>query len=295
VTVRVAPLKSADALTLGQQDGSLEKDLDKAGVDVTYTAPFPAYAPAAEAIHGGSVDIATGSITSAIGSLSGNSDVTIFAAQRSDDAAEGIVVPKGSPVRTISDLRGRTVAVNQGGTGEYLLLKALKEAGVPASAVKRRYIPPADAAPAFASGKVDAWAVWGTFFATAQTAYGGRVLTTGGRIGSQNDLVYVARTAFLRAHPNLVKIIANNIFNASRRARADPAKTVGVYRDQLKLSQPVAAYMGDHIAGTAGPVTPAIVRRFQDVDAFFAGQKVIDAPVGIARDVVDVRTLRPAS
>jgi sulfonate transport system substrate-binding protein len=291
-TVRIAPLQSADALTLGQEDGGIAAALKAKGAGVAFTAPFPAFAPAAEAVHAGSVDITTGSITSVVGALSGDGDVTVFAAQPSDPASEGIAVPKGSPVRTIADLRGRTVAVNRGGTGEYLLLKALRQAGIPANQVTRRYIPPADAAPAFAAGKVDAWAVWGTFFATAQTAYGGRVLTTGGRIGSRNDVVYVARTAFLKAHPDLVKAVADSVFATSAKARTDPARTVGVYRDRLKLPEPVAAYMGRHIASPAAPVDAKTVRRYESVAAFFAKEKVIPAPVTIADHVVDVRTLK---
>ncbi|WP_373412878.1 ABC transporter substrate-binding protein, partial [Streptomyces sp. NRRL B-24572] len=58
------------------------------------------------------------------------------------DGGEGILVREGSEITSVRDLVGRKVAVNKGGTVEYLLLKALAKAGIPADKVERVYLRP---------------------------------------------------------------------------------------------------------------------------------------------------------
>src|SRR5438309_451437 len=65
-----------------------------------------------------------------------------------------------SGIRKVEDLVGKSVAVNRSGLGEFLLVAALEKHKVDRSQVKFVYLNPPDAAPALASGKVDAWAMW---------------------------------------------------------------------------------------------------------------------------------------
>jgi hypothetical protein len=59
------------------------------------------------------------------------------------------------------------VAVNLAAHGDYILLKALTNEGIPVDSVNRVAIQPPDAAAAFATGKIDAWSTFGVFFSTA--------------------------------------------------------------------------------------------------------------------------------
>jgi hypothetical protein len=74
--------------------------------------------------------------------------------------AEGLVVPKASPLKTVADLKGRKVALNRGSNVHYLLLKLLEKAGLAYSDIQPVFLPPADARAAFERGAVDAWLVW---------------------------------------------------------------------------------------------------------------------------------------
>jgi len=55
---------------------------------------------------------------------------------------------------------GKSVVVNRSGLGEFLLVAALEKHEVDRAKVKFVYLNPPDAAPALASGKVDAWSTW---------------------------------------------------------------------------------------------------------------------------------------
>lgn len=55
-------------------------------------------------------------------------------------------------------------------------MAALEKAHVSYDEITPVYLSPADAAAAFASDKIDAWAVWDPFFAIAETRYQPRIL-----------------------------------------------------------------------------------------------------------------------
>jgi sulfonate transport system substrate-binding protein len=73
---------------------------------------------------------------------------------------EDIIVPKGSPIHTLAQLKGKKIAVPEGSSAHGLLLLALKSAALKPSDVQIDFLSPAAAATAFASGKVDAWSIW---------------------------------------------------------------------------------------------------------------------------------------
>jgi sulfonate transport system substrate-binding protein len=91
---------------------------------------------------------------------------------------EDIIVPKGSPIRTLAQLKGKKIAVPEGSSANGLVLLALKSVGLTPSDVQLDYLSPAAGATAFASGKVDAWAIWNPQVSLA-IQQGARILAKG--------------------------------------------------------------------------------------------------------------------
>src|SRR5690349_7239052 len=168
VTVKIGVLNGSDtALAIARSSGTLDSNLKAAGAHADYAGPFPAFAPAAEAIKAGAVDVTIGGLLSWVGAVAADPELEVFAYQPDLGTQEGIVATAKSGASSVADLKGKKVAYNQAGTGEYLLRKALAKEGLSWGDVEAVNLPPADAATAFASGQVDAWATWGNFFATA--------------------------------------------------------------------------------------------------------------------------------
>ena len=140
--VRIGWLRGTNDITLGKARGTLEAALAKQGARVEWDGPFPAAAPAVEAMNAGAIDITVGSSTSSVASLAAKAPIVIFAYQRMSPDGEAILVKAGSPIHSIADLAGHSVAVNRGGTGEYLLMRALEKNGVDPARVKRVYLGP---------------------------------------------------------------------------------------------------------------------------------------------------------
>jgi sulfonate transport system substrate-binding protein len=104
---------------------------------------------------------------------------------------EDIIVPKGSPIRTVAQLKGKKIAVPEGSSAHGLVLLALKNAGLTPSDVQLDFLSPAAGATAFASGKVDAWAIWNPQIALA-VQQGARILVKGLPPNDQLSNYYVA-------------------------------------------------------------------------------------------------------
>jgi sulfonate transport system substrate-binding protein len=108
-----------------------------------------------------------------------------------DEALENIIVPKGSPIKTVADLKGKKIAIPQGSSAHGLALNAIQSAGLSPKDVKFVFLSPADGQTAFSSGKVDAWAIWNPLSALA-VEQGARVLAKGLPPLDQSSSYYVA-------------------------------------------------------------------------------------------------------
>src|SRR4051794_27019123 len=106
-------------------------------------------------------------------------------------ATEDILVPKGSSIKTLKDLKGKRIAIPQGSSAHGLALLALKSVGLRPKDVKFSFLDPAAGATAFNSGKVDAWSIWNPQAALAVKA-GAKVIAAGLPPVDQTSIYYVA-------------------------------------------------------------------------------------------------------
>lgn len=295
ITVRIPDPGNSGALAVGKKDGSLDKALAKVHAKVRWTGSAGPFAPAAQAMNADQLDIATGSITSGITSLTQTPGFKFFTATAPDPAGEGILAKKDSGIDSVADLVGRKVAVNQGGTGEYLLLKALAAHHIPASRVERVYLRPDQTAAVLNSGKVDAWAVWSSY-AVAELGTGqAKFITTGRDIGSDNYSLTAVRSAFADRHPEVVRALYTYLHTASIAEKKNPAAYLNVNTDAGPQAVTGAARTAQiditRQGGTVEPITPADIARFEKVAAFYADQKVTKTEVAVADHLLDVEKL----
>jgi sulfonate transport system substrate-binding protein len=105
-----------------------------------------------------------------------------------------VLVPKGSAIQQLKDLRGKRIGYVKATTSHYILLRLLDEAGLTWSDITPVALSPQDGLAAFQSGALDAWVIYGVIVYQAREA-GARVLTTGlGRL-SGNYLITAAKEA----------------------------------------------------------------------------------------------------
>lgn len=190
---------------------------------------------------------------------------------------------------------GRKVAVSQGGTSEYLLLKALEKNGIPADKVERVYLRADQASGVFNSGQVDAWATWNTFSTPAIANAGAHFLVNGKEIGSDNYAVWAVRNGFADKHPEVVKAFYTYLRDNGQKEKADPAGYLNVFTDAgptaVTPAEKEVAVNVSRQGAVADAISEADTARFGVVAKFFADQKVTKQLVDVKPYLLDVNRL----
>jgi sulfonate transport system substrate-binding protein len=201
--VLFAPTRKASAavqdttLKIGDQKGGSQAVMEAAGAlkDLPYRVEwkqFPAAAPLLEALNAGAIDSGFAGDAPTTFAFAAGAPAKIIGANRSNPRATAIIVPKTSAVRTTADLKGKIIGTGRGSIGHYLILAALKAAGLTTADVKIAFLLPSDAKMALARGAVDAWSTWGIYTAQAVLVDGARIVADGG--GLLSGLSYQSAT-----------------------------------------------------------------------------------------------------
>jgi len=174
-----ASLRPASAettvLRIGDQKGGVEATLRVSGLldRVPYAfefVQFPAAAPLLEALNAGAVDVAWAGDAPVTFALANGVPAKIVSAHRSSGAGTALLVKQESPIRSVVDLKGRTIGTGRGSIGHALVVSGLKRAGLTGNDVKFAFLQPAEAKFALERGDVDAWSTWGIYVSTGKIA-----------------------------------------------------------------------------------------------------------------------------
>jgi sulfonate transport system substrate-binding protein len=228
---------------IAKERGEFEKVLAKDGIKVEWLGPFPNHAPTLQAVTGGSADFSFGgSTTPALAAIIAGSPLVFTQFVVYEPRTTSIIAKDDSGIRKIEDLVGKSVAVNRSGLGEFLLVAALEKHKIDRSAVKFVYLNPPDAAPALASGKVDAWSMWSPGVDIARLEYKAHDLFVEGRdLDFQIDYTsYLTTRKFATDNPALVRAV-NDAFRAEGKWISENSKDAeyiaqkaGKYSDQVR-------------------------------------------------------------
>jgi sulfonate transport system substrate-binding protein len=228
---------------VAKERGEFEKLLAKDGIKVEWLGPFSNHAPTLQAVTGGSADFSFGgSTTPALAAIIAGSPLVFTQFVVYEPRTTAIIAKDDSGIQKIEDLVGKSVAVNRSGLGEFLLVAALEKHKIDRSAVKFVYLNPPDAAPALASGKVDAWSMWSPGVDIARLEYKAHDLFLEGRdLDFQIDYTsYLTTRKFATDNPALVRAV-NDAFRAEGKWISENSKDAeyiaqkaGKYSDQVR-------------------------------------------------------------
>ncbi|MET0220069.1 MAG: NrtA/SsuA/CpmA family ABC transporter substrate-binding protein [Tardiphaga sp.] len=195
---------------IAKERGELEKALANDGIKVEWLGPFPNHAPTLQAVTGDSADFGFGgSTTPALAAIIAGSPLVFTQFVLYEPRTTAIIAKDGSGIDKVEDLVGKSVAVNRSGLGEFLLIAALEKHKVDRAKVKFVYLNPPDAAPALASGKVDAWSMWSPGVDIARLDYKAHDIFLEGRdLDFYIDYSsYVTSRAFAANNPAIVRAL----------------------------------------------------------------------------------------
>lgn len=278
-TVRVGYQKYG-SLVLLKARGTLETALKPLGYAVAWSE-FPSGPPLMEALNAGAIDFGTAGEAPPIFAQAASPELRYVATEPPAPRGEAILVPKDSPVRSVADLRGRTLALNKGSNVHFLVVRALEQAGLPYDAVKFAFLAPADANAAFVRGSVDAWAIWDPYLAAAERATDARVLADGRGIAPNREF-YLSRRGFTEASPEIISAVLTAIGAIDTWAEghaetvaAELAPSVGIPAPVLKIALERQSY-------GAAPLDATAIADQQRVADAFHGLGLLPKPIRVA-------------
>ena len=141
------------------------------------------------------------------------------------NGGDGIVV-RGD-VRSVQDLRGKTIVYAQNSPSQYFVNNLLINAGAQPSEVQHRYTATAfEAAAAFVADKsIDACVSWAPdIYNIPERVQGTRILTTTAEANKLIADVWAVRADFAKDHPEIVRGLVEGIFKAMEQLKDDTFK-----------------------------------------------------------------------
>ncbi|WP_306204460.1 aliphatic sulfonate ABC transporter substrate-binding protein [Actinoplanes sp. RD1] len=190
-----------------------------------------------EGLRGDALDIgSTAGAAALVARANGSPIKTIAVFSRPEWAA--IVVPKGSPITGVAQLKGRKVAATKGTDPYFFLLRALDEAGLSGKDVTVVNLQHADGRTALERGQVDAWAGLDPLMAQSQLDAGSRLLYRNVAFNSYG--VLNARESFLAAQPEVAQAVVDAYERARKWIVEHPADAAALYAREARISPRVA-------------------------------------------------------
>jgi sulfonate transport system substrate-binding protein len=224
--------------------------------------------PVIAAETGGSVDIGDMAETPTIFAQAAGDPVKVVAATEGVNPKTSpydILVPSGSPIKTVAQLRGHTVAVQEGTVEQYFLVQALAHAHVPYSAVHLDNLVVTTASTAVTNGQVDAAVV--TEPLTGLDLDTGKVRLLASGAGLLQTYGYLTASTTALANPQKAAALTDFIkrfYKAQAALAKEPGLAAATYASTYGVRLAVAKEAVASAVSRGTPITPAIISYQQN-------------------------------
>lgn len=258
--------------------GDLEKHL---GVPIEWIE-FQFGPPMLEAMRVGSIDFGAVGDTPPIFAQAARADLRYIASNIG--APQSILLPPGSKIQSLRDLKGKKLAFGRGSSAHNFALLVLEKAGLTYADIEPIALGPADAGAAFEKGAIDAWSIWEPYASLFNTRPGVRTLTTNQQIGKQLSWI-MASGSFVKANPGLTAKLVEGLTATGRAIQADHDRTSALLGESTGIPKEVwQRALKDDPFDVAFITDDAIVEQQRTADRFRA-LNLIPADIKVA-DIV---------
>ena len=266
-TLRVGHQKGWLSILKGR--GTLEKRLAPLGVGVTWTE-FNAGPVQLEALNVGAIDFGDVGEAPPIFAQAAGAPLVYAGATVPRPRLEAVIVPTGSPIKTVADLKGRRVGYNKGSNVQYFLVKLLEKHGLGYADVQSVFLPPPDARAAFEKGAIDAWIIWDPFYAAAQRTLGAQLLADASGVVKNRGYYFTSRD-FATRNVDVLKIAIDEVNAVDAWAATHSAAAATELSAVLGLDRAITElYLSRAAFGTAAVTRDILAEQQAIADTFLA-------------------------
>lgn len=279
--VRIGYQKTG-VLVIARHQGTLEKRFAASGTSVKWVE-FTSGPPMMEAISNGSVDFGAVGDSPPIFAQAANANI-VYAAASPISNGQGILVPPGSSIRTIADLKGKRVGFTKGSSAHNIVVQTLEKAGLTYEDITPVYLTPPDAGPAFANGSIDAWAVWDPYFAIGEKKQNARILINAYEVAKTNAF-FIANRDFATKQPGALRDVIPGLATAANWAENNREAVAKSLHDVTGVPLDIQTLAASRASFAIGPVTDGVIETQQGVADRFHKLGLIPKRITV-RDIV---------
>ena len=257
------------AFALLKVHGVLEERVKQLGYTVTWKE-YPGGPQLLEGVKTGVLDFAHSGEAPPIFAQANGTPLLYIGYAPDGPTSEAILVQKDSPIRMVSDLKGKKIGLNKGSNVHYLLVRALEKAGLKYTDVELVFLPPTDGRAGFEKGAIDAWVIWEPYRTAAETSLGARTLADGVGLVANNDFYFVAKP-FAQAHQQMIQLVLEATREVFAEAGTNIPRTAKTFASAAGFPESVLEITLSHRGFDVHPMTNEVIAEQQKIaDAFKA-------------------------
>jgi sulfonate transport system substrate-binding protein len=268
------------AFALLKARGILEERLKPLGYTVTWKE-FPGGPQLLEGVKADAVDFAHSGEAPPIFAQAAGAPLLYIGYAPDGPKSEAILVQKDSSIKTVADLKGKTIGLNKGSNVHYLLVRALDKAGLKYTDVELVFLPPADGHAAFEKGAIDAWVIWEPYRTAAEMSLGARTLADGTGLVSNNDFFFVAKP-FAQAHPQMIDVVLGAARDVFAQAAKDIPGTAKTFSAAAGFPESVMEVALSHRGFDIHPMSNEVIAEQQRIADTFKDLGLIPAAINVS-------------
>ena len=195
---------------------------------------FDGYLESINTLTAGQIDANSQTLGDTVSSMAGGSDQVVVLVNDNSTGNDKVIVREG--IATVTDLKGKKVAAEEGTVDHFLLLQGLEKAGIGAKDIQFVPLETGKAAAAFAAGQVDAVAVFAPFTTQALKRSGSKELFSSKDFpGSISDHLVFTRK-FVTEKPDQVQAFVDSWFATLDYIKANQAKAYEIMAKRAGVS-----------------------------------------------------------
>lgn len=271
--IHIAYQNSSITILLAKAKGFYEEEFGKDGVQVKYDM-YLSGPPMIEAFAGGRADFANTGDMPPVAARSNGVDIKIIGRAGYTPAGNALLVRPDSSLQSVSDLRGKKIAVPVGSSAHHYLILLLKQYGLTPGDVNIVNMQASDHQVALETNNVDAVATWEPWVSVLENAHAGKVFADSSSGVKRYVSVLLVRNDFAKEYP----IYAERLLKVNERAidfiKEHPEEALELIAKESHL--PVAAI--SRIVKSSdwdSTIVPEDIAAFQQVKNFLQDTKVL--------------------
>lgn len=278
--------QKGNTLNILKEHGNLDKALTEQGYTVEWKV-FPTGTVLLEALNTNNIDFGHASDGNAVFMQAGGHPLNYVASEAPYPEGVALVVKEESEIKSVNDLKGKTIGVTKGGNQHYLLLVALEKAGIALDEVTIKfYKDAAEGLAAFTKGEFDVYGTWDPYLAIVENTVKTRTVVSG-TDNSENRTFYFATKDLLDKKPEVVTTILQELQNADTWANENKEEISKILAGELGLDVGPIQKANDRRTFGVQKIGDAIITSQQKLADKFVEAGLLETKINI-KDAVNI-------